>query len=307
LDSANIVAGDEAEGQRLDRFLCDRARTLGRAAARRLIEAGLVHVNGRAAAPGQRLHTGDRVEVAELPDSDAAVPDAGVSLRVLYEDAWLVVVDKPAGVASHPLRPGERGTLASGLLARYPEMAGVGYAAREPGLVHRLDTNTSGLVLAARDAQTFAALRALLEQGGIDKRYLALCTGGLAAPAVLEGWLSAQGKRVTVREQPFASARRVQTEVLSARAIGAWSLCELRVHVARRHQIRAQLAAAGHPIAGDVAYGGAALPGLARHFLHANALRLTHPGTGRALQVEAELPDELRALLADAERAAARG
>jgi len=298
-----MVAGEEAEGQRLDRFLCDRARGLGRAGARRMIEAGFVRVNGRTAAPGQRLHAGDNVQVEELPDSNAAQPDASVALHVVHEDRWLVVVDKPAGMPSHPLRPGERGTLASGLVARFPEMASVGYSAREPGIVHRLDTNTSGLVLAARDAETFAALRAMLERGAIDKRYLALCAGQVQAPSVLEGWISAQGKRVTLRAEPFANARRVTSEVLSAQMIGRFSLCELRVHVARRHQIRAQLAAIGHAIAGDTAYGGVALPGLSRHFLHASALRLAHPQGGAELDVRAELPAELRAALEAAQPA----
>jgi 23S rRNA pseudouridine1911/1915/1917 synthase len=298
-----MVAGEEAEGQRLDRFLCDRARGLGRAGARRMIEAGFVRVNGRTAAPGQRLHAGDNVQVEELPDSNAAQPDASVALHVVHEDRWLVVVDKPAGMPSHPLRPGERGALASGLVARYPEMASVGYSAREPGIVHRLDTNTTGHVLAARDAETFAALRAMLERGAIDKRYLALCAGQVQAPSVLEGWISAQGKRVRLRAEPFANARRVTSEVLSAQMIGGFSLCELRVHVARRHQIRAQLAAIGHAIAGDTAYGGVALPGLSRHFLHASALRLAHPQGGAELDVRAELPAELRAALEAAQPA----
>jgi 23S rRNA pseudouridine1911/1915/1917 synthase len=146
-------------------------------------------------------------------------------------------------------------------------------------------------------------LRALLERGAIDKRYLALCAGQVAAPRVLEGWISAQGKRVTLREQPFASARRVTSDVLSAQPIGRFSLCELRVHVARRHQIRAQLAAIGHAIAGDAAYGGDPLPGLTRHFLHASALRFPHPQSGAELEVHAELPEELRAALATAQTA----
>src|SRR4051812_32908447 len=100
-----MVAGGEAEGQRLDRFLCDRARALGRAGARRMIEAGMVRVNGRAAVPGQRLRAGDNIEVQQLPASNAAVPDVSVVLRVVYEDAWIVVVDKPAAMATHPLRP----------------------------------------------------------------------------------------------------------------------------------------------------------------------------------------------------------
>jgi len=207
-------------------------------------------------------------------------------------------VDKPAGMASHPLRPGERGTLASGLLARYPEMAGVGYSPREPGIAHRLDRDTSGLLLAARDAETFGALQAELERGAIDKRYVALCVGELSAPAVHEAWLSARGRRVTVREHAFGTARAIRTEVLAAEPRAAFSLVTLRVSLARRHQIRAHLAALGHPIAGDTLYGGPALPGLKRHFLHASALRFEHPQSQQPLELDAPMPDDLTAVLA---------
>lgn len=292
------MAGAEADGQRLDRFVCDRLPRLGRAGARRLIEAGSVQINGRRAAAGQRLQQGDVVALLGVPASNDALPDPSVVLRVVHEDAWLVVVDKAAGMPAHPLRPGELGTLASGLLARYPELAGVGYSAREPGIVHRLDTETSGLMLAARDPTTFEALRESLERGAIDKRYLALCSGQLAAPAVHKAWLSARGARVTLRAQPFAGATQIATECISARALGSWTLVELRAAHARRHQLRAQLAALGHPIAGDVLYGGALFPGLARHFLHASALAFSHPRTGATLQLEAPLPRELEAALA---------
>jgi 23S rRNA pseudouridine1911/1915/1917 synthase len=297
MSTEQIVAGPQAEGQRLDRFLCERSASLGRAAARRLIEAGLVRVNERKVAPGSRLRAGDRVELRDIPTSAAALADPSQRLVVVHEDAWLVAVDKPGGTPSHPLRPGELGSLASALLARYPEMASVGYSLREPGIVHRLDTDTSGLILAARDGETFAALRAQLEQGAIDKRYVALCLGAPAAPAVHEAWLSARGRKVTARESVFAGAQRVQTELLDARAIGAWSLATLRVRHARRHQIRAHLALLAHPIAGDALYGGPALSGLGRHFLHASELRFRHPRTDAPLAIRAPLPPELNAVL----------
>jgi 23S rRNA pseudouridine1911/1915/1917 synthase len=152
-------------------------------------------------------------------------------------------------------------------------------------------------MLAARDADAFAALRAQLERGEIDKRYLALCAGCPAAPAMHEAWLSARGRRVSVRAAPFASARRIRTELLDAQPAGDHALVSVRVHVARRHQVRAHLAALGHPIAGDSVYGGETLPGLARHFLHASELHFTHPRTAERVSVQAPLPAELQSVL----------
>jgi len=287
----------DAQGQRLDRFVCDHVENLGRAAARRMIEGGELWVNGGLAVAGRRLQAGDRVEFAPPPISSAALPDPSLSLVIRHEDEHLVVVDKPAGMPSHPLRAGELGTLASGLLARYPEMAGVGYSPREPGIVHRLDTDTSGLVLAARDAETFAALRTLLEMGNIEKRYAALCAGEVSAPASHEAWLSARGRQVTVRAQPFGTAEHIRTELLHATRHGAFTLVQVAVHLARRHQIRAHLSALGHPIAGDTRYGGPELVGLSHHFLHASALQFEHPRSGAAIIVAAPLPSALRAVI----------
>jgi len=292
-----MVAGDAAAGQRLDHFLCGALRLASRARARRLVEAGVVRVNGRLASAGQRLMPGDAIVVDEV-HPEVALPDPALALAVCYEDAWLVVADKPPGMPSHPLRPGERGTLASALLARYPEMNGVGYSPREPGLVHRLDTDTSGVLLAARDAETFRSLRSQLEAGEIDKRYLALCAGRPTVPAVHEAWLSARGRRVTVRSAQFREALPVRIELLGAEPCGpSQTLLEIRAPHARRHQIRAQLAALGHPIAGDALYGPNLLAGLSHHFLHASELHLSHPHTGAALHVRADLPARSRALL----------
>ena len=149
--------------------------------------------------------------------------------------------------------------------------------------------------------ETFEALRAQLEAGVLDKRYLALCAGAVRAPSTHEAWLSARGKRVTVREQPFATAQHVRTELLSSQPYGERSLVHVRVHRARRHQIRAHLAALRHPIAGDALYGGEALSALSRHFLHASEVCFVHPRTGAAVAIECPLPDELRAVLTRAD------
>jgi 23S rRNA pseudouridine1911/1915/1917 synthase len=293
--SHKLAMTDQA-GQRLDRFLCDREQ-LSRAGARRLIDAGQVCVNGRRASAGQRLVVGDEVSVAQAASSDEAAGQPEPPLAICYEDEWLVVVDKPAGVPSHPLRPGECGTVATALVARYPEMAGVGYSPREPGIVHRLDTDTSGLILAARSAPMFVALRAQLERAEIDKRYLALCAGRPAVPSMHHAWLRARGRRVALRDHPFEDARPVSTELLRAEDHGAHCLVEARVHLAHRHQVRAHLAALGYPLAGDALYGGADLVGLHGHFLHASQLMLAHPKTGAALVVRSELPADRRAVL----------
>ena len=297
-----LLVPPDAAGQRLDRWLCALLPGLGRAGSRRLIEGGDVRVNGRRAPAGARLASGDRVVLREQAEAEragatvSAQPEPELPLNVCYEDAHLVVVDKPAGMPSHPLRAHERGTLAGALLARYPEMAAVGYGPAQAGLVHRLDTDTSGLVLAARDSETFAALRGQLTREVIDKRYLALCAGRPPAPSEQHAWLLAHGPRVRVRLAPFPGGQPIRSELLHAISRGAYSLVCVRVHRARRHQIRAHLAALGHPIAGDARYGGPALAGLGHHFLHASELRLLHPHTGATLQLQAELPAELRVL-----------
>lgn len=300
-----LTVASPDEGARLDVFLRDRVGGLGRAAVRRLIEEGRVTLDARRASGRERVRAGQRVVVrGEL--SAAAQPDPSAPLELLYEDAACVVANKPAGMPSHPLVPGELGTLASALVARFPEMANFGYAAREPGIVHRLDTGTSGLVLAARTPAAFAALRAQLEAGAIDKRYLALCAGvpdDALVGVPLRAALAARGPRVHVQldaELVREGAQPIATEitrVIASDAHGAFSLVEVKAERARRHQVRAHLAALGHPLAGDALYGGPSVAKLAHHFLHAAVLAFVTPATGATIRVEAPLPSELRAVL----------
>lgn len=279
------IRADEA-GARLDRILCDRL-TLSRSQAKRMFEGGVVRRNGRRADKGELVVEGDTIEFAEEETSSEAWPDSDVEIRVRYEDSHLVIVDKPAGVPSHPLRPGEMGCLANGLLARYPEMAQTGYDSRQPGLVNRLDNDTSGLMLAARTQPAFAALRAMLETGRIDKTYLALTSKPLKAQRI--ELPLAPSPRHRSRVEVSSLGRVAMTEVLGCRPTGQYFLVEASAEKAYRHQVRVHLAAVGAPIVGDSLYGGE--PG-ERHYLHAARVRFTHPMRGTPMDIEAPLPPD---------------
>lgn len=299
------IEPDEA-GLRLDVVLVRRVPGMSRAKAREMVETGAIRVNGRNPRKGLRLAPGDRVVLsrAPAPSDFHARPDPRLALQIVHEDPWIVVIDKPAGVPSHPLREHEVGTVASALVARYPETSGVGYRLREPGILHRLDTDTSGLLLAARDELTFETLRAALKSGRIDKHYVALVDGRVTAPRTIELAIAPHPRdprRVVTLEPDQASdvkgARAARTDVLRAEPIGVYTKVEVSAAHATRHQVRAHLAAIGHPLVGDALYGGSALPGLSRHFLHASRIALDHPHDGRAMRFTSPLPRELQSAL----------
>ncbi len=302
----------EQSGQRLDRFLVEVTPGLSRARARAMLDAGQVRVDGRRVRKGEALVEGARVEVSgDVPPQDfTPVAEGADTLVVRLEDAHVVVVDKAAGVATHPLRPDETGTLANALVARYPEMAAVGFHKREPGLLHRLDTDTSGLVLAARTPEAFEALRAASSSDRLEKRYLALVEGRLAGEGVVELPLVPHRKdpkrvevvtehvrlRAAVKPHPALTRWRV------ARALGEYTLVEASVTRAFRHQVRAHLASIGHPLVGDALYRGPALPddvaqGFTRHGLHASEIHFPHPLTGAETRVVSPLPADFAAVI----------
>jgi 23S rRNA pseudouridine1911/1915/1917 synthase len=287
-----ITVTPEFSGKRVDHWLRSVLPQWSRAARAELIAAGGVRVEGRALRKGDVLAAGDRVEILAETVAQAAA-DPALPLRILYEDAELVAIDKPAGVPSHALRWSERGTIASALLARYPEMRGIGHAPLEAGLLHRLDTDTSGILLAARNAASFARLSALHARGAFQKQYLALVAGQPDASRFGRAYLRADQRSVRVELEPFDGAKPIDTQLVSSRVLGAWSLVCVQVALAGRHQVRAHLARLGHAIAGDAQYGGAALPGLTRHFLHASQVLVPQP----QLVLNAPLPCELEAVL----------
>jgi 23S rRNA pseudouridine1911/1915/1917 synthase len=277
------IRADEA-GARLDRVLCDRL-TLSRSQAKRLFEGGEVRRNGRRADKGELVVEGDTIELGAELRSAEALPDPDVALDVMYQDEHLVALNKAPGVPCHPLRPGEIGCIANGLLARYPEMASTGYDARQPGLVNRLDNDTSGVLLAARNPAAFASLRALLEAGGIDKVYLALTRRYVAAQRI--ALPLAPSPRHRARVEVSSLGRAAVSEIRSARPHGARYLVEVSADKAYRHQVRVHLASVGAPIVGDALYGGEPAP---RHYLHAWRMAFAHPITGATLEFTAPLP-----------------
>ena len=301
---AHDVRVAEADaGMRLDVFLARRVGGLSRTRARRLIEDGEVRRNGHRPRKGDRVAVGDRISLLRVPPPADVVPVAqpDLELRIVHRDNHIVVVDKPAGLPTHPLRADETGTLANALIARFPEMAGVGYALREPGILHRLDNDTSGLLLAARDKETFDTLRGELRRGRMDKRYDVLIDGILAEMDEINAPICkhpSDPRRVHVCLDPNdrrgRRARPACTEILERDPVGS-DLMRLRVRagVAVRHQIRAHFAATGHPLVGDWLYGGAHHEQLGRHFLHACALGFTHPASGERVSFTSPLPPEL--------------
>lgn len=279
------VEGDDA-GERLDIVLARRVPGLSRGRVKALFEAGEVRVNRRRAKKSDLVAAGDRVTLESLPGPTDfyATPDPALDIDVILEREGYVVVDKPAGVPSHPLREGEIGTVAGALVARYPEMRGVGYSDREPGILHRLDNDTSGLMLAARDQQTFDALRQQLQAGKIEKRYIARCVGIVTAPQVIDALIASDPhdrRKVRVcydaREVKRLRAQPARTEVLRSELDTDGSRVEVRANNARRHQVRVHLASIGHPLLGDTLYGGPTLPDVDRHLLRASYLSFTDP------------------------------
>ena len=286
---AELEIEETDAGQRVDVVLARRVPELSRARAKALIEEGAVRVDGRRVKKSYAVSVGDRVTLESIPRpvDFYAAPDPSLALEVLVENDGYVVVDKQAGVPSHPLKEGELGTLAGALVARYPEMRDVGYSKREPGILHRLDNDTSGLMLAARDQATFEALRKQLQAGQIEKRYLARCQGVVPAPILIDTPI-ANDPRDRRKVRACADPREIKrlhaqpaaTEVLTSTPAEHGSLIEVRANNARRHQIRAHLASIGHPLLGDPLYGGPPLEPPARHLLHAVSIQI---GTGSTI------------------------
>lgn len=289
----------ESAGRRLD-VVVGEVLGLSRARVKSLFEAGAVRVDGRRPSKGDRLRGGARVEVELVEEARALVPEPALALELLYQDDWLLALDKPAGMPSHPLRPGETGTAANALVARFPEVAGAGEDVREGGLVHRLDIETSGVLLAARDRRTWEAVRALFRGRAVDKRYWALVSGPIGDEGAIELPLRHKGES---RVEPALDAGEPGREALSEFRVlgrsGELALVEVKILTGVLHQVRAHLAAIGAPVVGDALYGGRALAGLERFFLHARFLGLSHPETHAALQVESPLPADLGRVLLD--------
>jgi len=288
-------------GERLDRVVSLLAG-VSRAEATLLIESGGVALDGETRSSGKiRLAAGQRlvVDTSLLPPIPLPGPDESVPVRVVHHDEHLLVIDKEPGIVVHPGAGNSDGTLVNGLLARYPEISSVGDPAR-PGIVHRLDAGTSGLLVVARTQLAYEALVDLLSRHEVERRYVALVWG---TPDSAIGTIDApigRDPRDPLRMAVVASGKEARTHYRVVRRFEqpGVSLLECELETGRTHQIRVHLSAIGHPVVGDNAYGGyrtSLVPG--RPFLHAAGLRFRHPVTGADVSAESELPVDLAAIL----------
>jgi 23S rRNA pseudouridine1911/1915/1917 synthase len=291
------------DGERVDRVI-SLVSGCSRSEAATLIDRGAVRIDGRVVAAGrQRVAAGQslHIDVRELPTESRPAPDANVPVNVVYEDADVLVVDKPPGLVVHPGAGEGGGTLVNGLLARHPALAGVGEAHR-PGIVHRLDRDTSGLLVVALTPNAYTALVSALGDRRVERRYTALVWGVPEAPRGVIDAPIGRSPRQPTRQAVVAGGRPARTRYeVRGRYDRPTRLallgCELET--GRTHQIRVHLASIGHPVVGDRDYGGVrdALS-VPRLFLHAEHLAFDHPVTGRPLIFGAPLPPDLATVLA---------
>ncbi|GBD29171.1 Ribosomal large subunit pseudouridine synthase D [bacterium HR32] len=291
-----ITVDAQRAGQRLDRYLAAELAGLSRSHVKRLVLEGRVKVGGRPARPSHEVRPGEVVEV-ELPPPappPQPVPEA-IPLTVVYEDGDVAVVDKPAGIAVHPGAGRTRGTLVNALLAT------VGTLSRldplRPGIVHRLDKDTSGLMVVAKTDEAHAALADQIRRRAVQRWYLALVRG---QPAWNQRRVEAPIGRHPVHRRRMVvrpGGREATTDFAVRERLGAYTLVEAKLHTGRTHQIRVHARYLGHPVAGDPVYGRRGELGLSRQFLHAWRLAFTHPRTGAPLEFRSPLPEDLREVL----------
>ncbi|MBI4199275.1 MAG: RluA family pseudouridine synthase [Chloroflexi bacterium] len=285
----------DAPGERVDSYVARQRADLSRSQVQRLAHDGLLRVNGRPARASIRLKAGDLVELlVPEPPANLAMAEP-MPLQVVYQDPDVVVIDKPPGLTVHPAPGHPRGTLVNALLARYPELRGVGDATR-PGLVHRLDADTSGLLVVARTEAARLNLARQIEKHSVRKVYLALVRGYPDPP---EGLIEAPVGRDPKNRKRMAvvpGGRSATTEYRRLQRFRGFTLLEVVPRTGRTHQIRVHLASLGHPVAGDKVYGGR-VPFLDRQFLHAYRLGFRLPRSGEYVEFTSPLPEELEEVL----------
>ena len=305
LNQTELVVDEEYAGQRLDRFVASQLTSLSRTRIQNLVESGLVQVSGAAMKPSYRVESGDRVTV-EIPEPPAAGVEAEpIVLDVLYEDEEIAVINKAAGMIIHPGAGAQTGTMVAALLNRFGGMKGlssVGGAMR-PGIVHRLDKETSGAVVIARTDSAHKRLVEEFQTRQVRKTYVALLHGKLKGES---GTIDLPVTRDLRRRSRMTARRRngreARTDWRVLRRIDGFTLVESRLHTGRTHQIRVHFSTIGCPVVGDTMYGAPRqervgtqlLPPLNRNFLHSARLAFMHPATGKTMEFRAPLPAELR-------------
>src|SRR5579863_1938405 len=289
-------------GQRLDRYLAHLLADISRTAIQHMIIEGEVQVNERSSKPGYALRNGDTIQLYHILPSvqSGHIKPQSYPLAIVYEDKDVLVINKAAGMVVHPA-PGHReDTLVNALLALYPQLQELQEDVR-PGIVHRLDKDTSGLLIIAKNTRTQTLLIEMMKQHTIIKRYLALVEGNISLDA---GSLDAPIGRDPRHRQQMAitatSSREARTHFRVLERFARHTLLLLELETGRTHQIRVHLKAIGHPVVGDTVYGSAHTrrePLVQRQFLHAYQLKFQHPTTGVVIELEAPLPEDLQSVL----------
>jgi 23S rRNA pseudouridine1911/1915/1917 synthase len=300
------VSAGSGPGQRLDVYLAERFEGLTRSRIRKLIDEGQVIVNGVLKKAGFKLRENDLVEAEIGIEPSPELRPQDLPLTVIHADDHIVVIDKTYGLVVHPGAGNRDGTLASALLYRFPELSGLGEAER-PGIVHRLDKETSGVMVVARSPEAYVSLRRQFKDRDVRKVYLGLAWGKMPSEGCMDrpiGRHAKHGQRISVRTRkprPAVTFYKVLEE------FKGMSFLEIRPVTGRTHQIRVHLAAAGHPLAGDSRYGRRKEnPKFPRLFLHAHRLSFIHPGTGKRVEFTSVLPSELAVILEELRTAGSR-
>jgi 23S rRNA pseudouridine1911/1915/1917 synthase len=298
MDKVHSLIAEEP-GERLDKYICQQLPQLSRSRVQKLVADGHITVNGQPAKPGLKLNTGDRIKVVIPPTPPQKLVPEAIPLNILYEDEDLLVVDKPAGLTVHPA-PGHTGhTLVSALLSHFPHLADVGDALR-PGIVHRLDKDTSGLMLVAKNTKAQDNLAGQFKSHSVTKAYIVLVKGHLTPESGIIEAAIGRHPRNRKKMAVVEGGREARTEYKVIKYIGDYTLLEVRPKTGRTHQIRVHLGAIGFPVVGDKIYGVKA-PFLSRQFLHASRLGFRLPDSGEYVEFKSELPEDLKQALEDIE------
>ena len=301
----SITVPDDAEGTRLDRFLASVLADRSRSQIQRLIKDGHVRMAGREATANRPVKTGQEITIDAPEPAETSVLAEALPLPIVYEDRDLIVVDKPAGMVVHPAAGHASGTLVNALLHHVDDLSGIG-GEKRPGIVHRLDRGTSGLMVVAKHDAAHEELARQFREREVEKEYIALVWGVVQAGRRIDAPI---GRDPSNRKKMSAKARRSReavTRIVGAEHLTGVTLARVAILTGRTHQIRVHLSAIGHPVVGDPLYGGLRrrIPGdlraashLQRPFLHASRIAFKHPADGRRIEFTSPLPDDLQQVL----------
>jgi 23S rRNA pseudouridine1911/1915/1917 synthase len=291
----NFIA--DKPGVRLDKYVCDKLIELSRTRIQKLITEGYITVNDQVAKAGLKLNIGDRLRVTIPPPPPSPLTPEAIPLNIIYEDADLLVIDKPAGLTVHPAPGHPAHTLVNAIISHFPHLAALSDSLR-PGIVHRLDRDTSGVMVVAKNSWAQAKLVEQFKTHSVTKVYLVLVKGRLTPENGIIKAPIGRDPRNRKKMAVVGSGRQARTDYRVIKYIGDYTLLEVRPETGRTHQIRVHLAAIGFPVVGDKVYGVKS-PHLSRQFLHASRLGFKLPATGEYMEFKSELPPDLAQALED--------